>query len=477
MKHLILLIAVMLASPAFANTPLYIQEIIAARSGSNPIAAITMNIVKNNTQVRLNFAKSFGFPTLQQYTEEKLAEGMGEKEIYELYTTMFINSELQEFEIEQALANDPRLRSGVLASAFLASSFFGAFAKSIGASTTDAVEEYLSQLQNQVSFEQFLDGITNNAMSVSYGLMTIFPAVDSPDKSLTELIDSLSEIQMLTFDISYSDALSERMPEDSNLDVNSALAFAVRDMTGNTIGGNVGDYLRRTNHITSAPINDQERNFLTSIGITDEEIFKMIPHGLPMRIAQVTMSGAPLLGNDPNMVGELDYALVIDLTHEPGSLASFFVTLQILFDQDQYNYFKRYLNEELEFLGITMAELIALLRHPERPASLFQVLQLLHKGFSLADIAELEYETRDAIIISNAESKEDLLADTHYALEELDEEPTLEFLNKLIRTKGQLTLALLAKGYLIDDIFPHFSPKKTTKTSEDEAQDTGDTNE
>lgn len=465
---LIILLPIMLASAALASTtPLYVQEIVSSSSGA--MAKNALSIVKSSS-IRFNFAEAFGFPALKQYSEEKVAEGMSDEEIDEMYTSLFINSELQDFEIEQALTKDAKLRAGVISSAFFASSILGAFTKQLGISTREEIEEYLQQSPQPISYAQFLAEIIQNAMSVATGLMMIFPAVDSPDKNLEELTNALSDIQMLKFDISYSDAYPNRIDKNNPIPTDSAFVFGA---TTSGIGGNAGDYLHRTNHVTpAAPINDSEKQFLTSIGITDEDVFTMMSTGLPRIIVNAVMSGSPILGNNPNMVGELDYAIVIDLIHESGSLIPLTVVPRIMFDQKQYNYFKRFLEEELEYLDITMAELISLLRHPEHPASLFQVLQLLHKDFSLVDITALEYETRDAIIISNAKSKDELFSELSYAL---DADPTITELNELIRSKGQLTLALLDKGYNLDEISPHFSPKRSFTT--DNTELTGDRDE
>ena len=459
MKRIALLLYLSLATTAtLANTtPLYVKEIITSEGGA--IAKNAMSII-TSSQIRMFYASAFGFPTLQQYTEEKTSEGMSKKEISELYTSMYLTSELQDYEIEAALTNNSDLRAGVISSAYLAAKFLDIFMQTTGAASKEDLEEYLEKTTQQpISFEQFLSGIITTSMNVAYGLTTIFAAADSPDKNLEELISDLSDVQLLKFDIEYSDAYSNRIEKDNPIPADSATAYAV-SYGGNVLGGTVGDYLRRTNHVTPAAINDAERKFLTGIGVTDEEVFAMMPTGLPRLLADTTMSGIPILGDDPNLVGELDYAIIIDLLNEPGSLFPLRVTSQIIYNQGEYDSFKKFLEDELEYLGISMEELVSALRHPERPSSLFQVLQALHKGFSLEEIDDLEYETLDAIIISNVKDKEEMFTELEYALD-TDKEITVAYLNELILSKGQLTIALLDKGYEIEDIPPHFIPKRT----------------
>lgn len=468
MKRVALLLYLSLATTAaLANTaPLYVKEIIASDGGA--IAKNAISIIRSS-QIRLHYASAFGFPTLQQYIKEKTSEGMSEQEISELYTSMYLTSELQDYEIEAALTNNSELRAGVISSAYLAAKFLDVFMQTIGASNKEDLEEYLEKAAKQpVSFEQFLSGALTASMNMATGLTMIFAAADSPDKNLEELISDLSDIQLLKFDIEYSDAYSNRIQGDDNpIPADSASAYAVSDGS-NVLGGTIGDYLRRTNHVTPAVINDAERKFLTGIGITDEEIFAMMPTGLPRFLADTTMSGIPILGDDPNLVGELDYAIVIDLINEAGSLHPLKVTSQIIYNQREYGYFKKFLEEELEYLDVSMEELVSALRHPERPSSLFQVLQALHKGFSLEEIDDLEYETLDAIIISNIKDKEELFTELEYAVD-MDKEVTIAYLNEFIRSKGQLTLALLDQGYDIDSIPPHFVPKRTRSDNKDEA--------
>ena len=435
-------------SVAQKRTPKYVKEIIQ----SDHSTAKDIKTLLNLKDYRAFSARELGFPAMDEYIANKTAEGMSESEASDLYEMMFIHSELSEHEIEKALANNPTFRADLLATTFIGGSIFEAL-------MSTAVEHGIELF---VKEEKLLELAFNSASEVSEGLGAMVTAIDNTDLTIDEINDEIALLTELDSPLSYHDELTAY---NESMQLKNTLASAYTVFTAHQeldigIKGYLGNFLIRTNHLSHPPISADEQAYFESIGITDKEIIRMFPSGFFAILAIASESGdksseelVSIIGNDPNRIGELDFAVIVDLIYEEGALSPALYSPAIATDAKEYQHVKGILDRELDHLGITMDSLVALLRHPKRPASLLQVLQLMHLGFSPDDITRLSYAARDAIIVTNTESKEEFLANVE---DTLNAHPSIGYINAVAREKGQLTFVLLNNGYKLEDIQSHY---------------------
>lgn len=436
------------SSVAQKRIPKYVKEIIQ----SDHSTAKDIKTLLNIKEYRAFYARDLGFPAMDEYIATKTDEGMSESEASDLYEMMFIHSELSEHEIERTLTNNSTIRADLLATTFIGGSIFAAL---MSTAMEHGIDLYIEE-------EKLLELALTSATEVSEGLGAMILAIDNPNLTINEINDEIALLTELDSPLSYHDEL---MSQNENMRLKSTLAHAYTVFTAHQeldigIKGYLGNFLIRTNHLSHAPISADEQAYFDTIGITDKEITSMFPSGFFALLAIAGESGdknseelVSIIGNDPARVGELDFAVIVDLIYEEGALSPALYSPAIATDAKEYQHVKDILDRELDHLGITMDDLVALLRHPKRPASLLQVLQLLHLGFSPEDITRLNYAARDAIIVSNTDSKEEFLANVK---DTLNAHPSIGYINAVAREKGQLTFVLLNNGYKLEDIQSHY---------------------
>ncbi|MDE3269246.1 MAG: hypothetical protein OYH77_03065 [Pseudomonadota bacterium] len=453
-----LFFALLTASTAIAArqpTPQYVKEIIQFK---HPIATHA-RVLLDSVDYRFRYARELGFPSISEYLTAKATEGMSEEEARGLYEVMFINSELSEYELEQALTNNPNLRADIIATTTLATVAYSQLLL--------LMEEY----DNNYDDVMLVSAAFTSAAQTSEGLALMFKAIDTPDLTAHEVIETTASLAELDAPLLYSEKLRDHI-ELMELETSLAEAFTAFVTAQNldiAIKGTLGEFLLRINHLHHPSPKAKEKQDFRRLGLSDAMI-AMTPDGFTTLVANAqnylaTDTGVSrgqankiltTIGNaddDANQITELDYAVIIDLIYEVGTLSPAVYTSAIATDVQEYEHVKDLLEHELDYLGMNMADLVSLLRHPQRPASLVQVLQLQHRDYSIADIRLLEHGARDAILMTDSTVRQEFL---DIFSEILDRKLTLAGINKLTRTKGQFVFALLDEGYELEDIQPHY---------------------
>ena len=206
------------------------------------------------------------------------------------------------------------------------------------------------------------------------------------------------------------------------------------------------DYLLRENHVKHSSLSGETLSALWARGYTDRELTA----ALPPQVANMLLEQNVLPDEDGFFSGH-EPSFYFDLLLEPGIIGNFrpsvyeveashpdlgeIVALELGVDADSDSF----------------EEYVSLLDDQKNSASLVQVTELKRRGYSLAELRELTYPAREAIIASGYHSSESF-ADRHGT--------DLRALNETVAKTGELVFYLLQQGYVrsIEDIAPHHAP-------------------
>ena len=393
---------------AGGETHRYLAELLQTRTRLPGFS--DFNTAVNMSYFRVIFPQAFGVPRWDDFLDEHLKDGISETRAMTRYRQFLQGNLLLPTNVEAVLMREDVFRAHVLAYAFLVS--------------TAPVESH-----NDPKHVEML--------IASRMLVPLVMAIDA-DYELDELVERLLHLSDHRVEISL-----RRSP---------ALVGAVPPM----FNGYVGDYLFRFNHIKHADIGANEIGELRRRGYRDPRLHGM----LSPFVAQLLTSGDyQRLAENNGRLGELDMALVVDLIAEQGIIGAGAIHPHHIIDRDAHLQprIKELLLYEMGNEAVAgddfWHEVESLLNAPHRPASLFQIVQLLRLGFDFADIAALSYWARDAIIVSNPYDKADF---THIASQLL---ATSGFdstaINNVVAARGPLVFMLAQYGYELEAINQH----------------------
>ena len=209
------------------------------------------------------------------------------------------------------------------------------------------------------------------------------------------------------------------------------------------------EYLRRINSVRRGmPLNEEQEEILRLRG------FSEVIDRIPAHVADQLIRAGVIAEEEDGQLKtiSLDPIIVIDALSEWGIVANHPLTPFLLSE----HYLLAALNEEmglnlnLEEVEEKLATMVAdILNDKDNLASLFQVTELARHGFALAEIRAMSYDTRDAIIISQYQEREDFFA---------QHGDDIKALNELVEETGPLVFHLLDSGFSRAEINQHRVP-------------------
>lgn len=206
------------------------------------------------------------------------------------------------------------------------------------------------------------------------------------------------------------------------------------------------DYLLRENHVKHSSLSGEMLSALWARGYTDRELTATIPP----QVANMLLEQNVLPDEDGFFSGH-EPSFYFDLLLEPGIIGNFRPTVYEVEASipDLSEIVALELGVEAD--SDSFEEFVNLLDDQKNSASLVQVTELKRRGYSLAELSEMTYPTREAIIASGDHSSE-AFADQHGT--------DIRALNETVAKTGELVFYLLQQGYVrnIEDIAPHHAP-------------------
>lgn len=211
----------------------------------------------------------------------------------------------------------------------------------------------------------------------------------------------------------------------------------------------LGSYLLRNNRVVHSTLSSQTIAELQQLGWEEQQI-----NAMPQDFADEIVSGELTPQILHSAVKGLDLAIVIDLATEAGVFEDIILSLmQISRLSRGYTTLKTLLARELlldpegEDFEAQFAAAVEVLNHPDRPATLAQLVQLTKLNYSFADIKALTYSGRDAIIVSDTIDKQDF--EQQFGISAMAE------VNTIAAEIGPLFFYLRGLGFASEDIKPH----------------------
>lgn len=206
------------------------------------------------------------------------------------------------------------------------------------------------------------------------------------------------------------------------------------------------DYLLRENHVKHSSLAGELLSALWTRGYTDSKLTAAIPP----QVANVLLE-QNVLPDEEGFFSGHDPSFYFDLLLEPGIIGDFRPSVYEV--EASHPDLGAIVAHELgvEADSDSFGEYVALLNKQENSASLVQITELTRQGYSLDEMGELTYLTREAIIVSGYHGREDF-ADQHGT--------DIGALNETLAKTGELVFYLLQQGYAkdIEDIEPHHAP-------------------
>ena len=213
------------------------------------------------------------------------------------------------------------------------------------------------------------------------------------------------------------------------------------------------DYLLRANHVKHPKLSGDRVNALWQLNYKRKLIKKLTPQLVDELIKQEVLPKDDLWKN----YGD-EYT--VDLLSEPGTIGDFLPPVYRAEASDLDKYVMQEMGQKLQDDAdeSAIAEYTAveeavqdILTSKDNPGSLVQILQLSRMGFTLPQIEQLTYPTREAIIVSGAYSRDGF--DRQHGTD-------IALLNETVEKTGELVFFLLSQGYAksIADIKPHHVP-------------------
>lgn len=254
--------------------------------------------------------------------------------------------------------------------------------------------------------------------------------------------------------IRYALVQNNALDTPSFSDIPTAIAMAMPEgkepiVLHQTFFAHHGHYLMRMNHVVHPPLSAQHKQKLEQLGYRAKQIAL-----LPAQVANELIQGEltpKILASSTN---GLDLAMLVDLMLEPGVFGNIVPSLlQLARLSRERKPLKHLLGRELlldptdDGFDARFTEVLAVLNADKRPASLFQVVQLRKLGFSLAEIRDMSWYAREAIIIANPVDKTDF--EEQYGLTSTPK------INTFVEMSGPTVFFLLGIGLPLAVINPH----------------------
>ena len=364
---------------------------------------------------RTTFPKAYGVPNLKDFWQQQLAEGVSEERIAQRYQLAMHIEPLTDEAIGAMLMQHPTLRAHIYAYSILYSI------------------NYPNEERGQEDMHKVAVG--------SRSLVPLIMAIDG-DYSLQELVRRLVELMEHDFRIAF-----RQLPEEM-ANMNSGQVF----------NGHIGNYLFRSNFNTLTTTVEELEQALYDRGYEDYDFINMLPLWLANILANVEHQPLPI-DSEARTIGELDWAIAVNLMAEKGVLGPGFVNLPQIVDSQAASHQKAQQMLLFELRGKQEGgdefwqQVQAILNNTRKRGSLFQIKQLLNLDFPLDEIAALSYWARDAIIISDPASRNAFLRASQ-ALLNTDGFDS-KAINKIVADVGPLIFMLQQYDYELYDINPH----------------------
>lgn len=416
-RTVVVVVAITCASMAsYARTnselPRYMKELAEV----NEVRAQATRIA-NLLSFKYSYPHILKMPSWQNWRAQKMTEGKEETDVRESYDMFMAGSELSEERIVEVLMEEDMFRAHVLSFQLL----FGLYSTHHG----DPSDEAVAQLH----------------LSSRY-VIPMFLAIER-DSSAPLLMGDLQDIIAKDFSISFR--------KSASLDDTSGMVISE---------GHLGFYLQRENHIKHKPLDARLKTTLRQLGYDSDYLHNLLS---PTVATAMSFSGiSPLPINEASRrIGAIDMKMAADLMQENGVVVSGRVSPRYIIDS-KYHQQQDILDALWEELGFDqdssdfaerVAEVENILNDPQRPVSLFQIVQLTRLGFPMAWIRAFTYATCDAIIIASPPNRDKFVASVVSDLGMQDF--AIDRLNAVVAEKGELVLMLLQEGYKLEDINPH----------------------
>ena len=302
-------------------------------------------------------------------------------------------------------------------------------------------EKRKQELIKKGQYDKQMKSIFDHSDTLSVAHVQAFMGVDD-DYDLDTLDEIIYEVMEVSdFDIHFlsdaQDALVETLHED--------FASIIGVMTKFYLS--TGSYLMRDNHLIATALADKDRQALLELGYHEHDVIPreladlLIAEQLTPELLQATVDG-------------VDLAIVIDLMTEPGIFGEYVLDLihinRLSRGPTPLNHLlgrELLLDVNADDFEQQLTEYLTVVTDPINPASLFQLVQLSKLEFSLAEIKQLSYGARDAIIVANPVNRDDFI--DKFGSVDIDE------INILVADIGPLVLQLMGMGMPLEFINPH----------------------
>lgn len=302
-------------------------------------------------------------------------------------------------------------------------------------------EKRKQELIDQGQYDDQMQSIFEHSDALSIVHIPAFMGVDD-DYDLDTLNEIVGEVmENSEFDIHFLSDAQEALLDTLHEDFTSVIGVLTKHYLTN------GSYLLRDNHLIATTLTDDERHDLQELGYIDHEVIpqrvadELIAEQLTPELLQATVNGVDLevvvdLMTEPGIFGDyvLDLIHISRLSRGPTPL-SYLLGRELLLDVNADD-FEQQLTEYLKVVN-----------DPINPASLFQLVQLTRLEFPLAEIKQLSYQARDAIIVANPVNRDDFI--DKFGID------TLNDVNYLVDNTGPLVLQLMGLGMPLELIKPH----------------------
>lgn len=301
-------------------------------------------------------------------------------------------------------------------------------------------EKRKQELIHQGQYDKKMQLIFNHSDHLSVFHIPAFMGVDD-DYDLETLNEIVGEVmENSDFDMHFLSDIEEALIATLHEDFT--------DITGllSNYYLHTGSYLLRDNHLSASLLSDKDRQALQELGY-DHEI-------MPQVVADELIAGQLTPELLDRTVDGVDLEIVIDLMVEPGIFGDFVldlihisrlsrgaIPLSHLLGRELL------LDVEADDFAQQLTEYLSVIDDPINPASLFQLVQLTRLEFPLAEIKQLSYAARDAIIVSNPVNRDDFI--DMFGLTDIDD------INIMVADTGPLVLQLTNLGMPLELIKPH----------------------
>ena len=302
-------------------------------------------------------------------------------------------------------------------------------------------EKRKQELINQGQYDAQMEVIFDNSDTLSVAHIPVFMGIDD-DYDLDTINEIVGEVmENSDLDTHFLSDAQEALLETLHEDLTSIIGVIPRFYL------NTGSYLLRNNHLSATALTDDTKQALRELGYRDHEV-------IPRELAEILIAEQLTPKLLASTVNGVDLAIVVDLMTEPGIFGDYVLELvhisRLSHGPTPLSYLlgrELLLDVEADDFEQQLTEYLAVVNDPINPASLFQLVQLTRLEFPLAEIKQLNYDVRDAIIVANPVNRDDFI--DKFGVDNLDE------INYLVDTTGPLVLQLMGLGMPLELINPH----------------------